>query len=107
MRKNWKEALIGRTTNNGPEEQFKDIELHRPLSLADSISRSVCTKCGNIFEINEEIVLGLLNTMKILGNSPEINVTKTTDFKGWYFETNYCNLCVAEKEVFIRVKKIT
>ncbi|MFA5131679.1 MAG: hypothetical protein WC467_04710 [Patescibacteria group bacterium] len=105
--KNWKASLIGRTTNNWPEgEQFKNIELHKPLSLTDSISRCVCAKCQNIFEINEEIVLGLLNTMKILGNSPEINVTKTTDFKDWYFETNYCSLCTPEKDVFIKIKKL-
>jgi len=100
-----KKALIGETVKAN-EAKFKSIlaeELKKPLTLDGSYCRCVCRKCQNIFEINEEISLGLIETMGILGSLPEIPANRMNDL-GLYFEIGYCNLCEPEKEVHVAVK---
>lgn len=82
-------------------------ELRKPFADPKSICRCVCEKCRNIFEIDEEICSGFLNTMKLMGNSPEIILNKSADFNKWFFEINYCQLCGREKEVRVTIKYLT
>jgi hypothetical protein len=105
--KNWKADLVGQTRKNTPEEfeLIKNRELNKPLTWEAGVCRCVCLKCQDISEINKEFALGLLETMKIMGNFPEIPLVNLSDLKKWYFEISYCDLC-SPGEVLIKIKPI-
>jgi hypothetical protein len=105
---NWKDGLVGSIKLASPTEfeEIKKNELKKPFSSPDSICRCVCTKCQDIFEANEELVLGLYRTMDLLGNLPEISVQNLKGSHDFYFELNYCHLEEKEEEVIIQLKKI-
>lgn len=101
--KNWKEDLVDRINY---DQSIIQSELDKPLTNSASVCRCLCRQCNNIFEVNEEMATGFLNTMKLLASSPEINLQKKTDFNKWYFEVNYCNLCQREKDVSIKIQQL-
>jgi len=92
---NWKNRLIGQIEKMEMSEfeKFKTEVLNKPLEWEEGVCRCVCLQCRNIEEINYEFVSGLLNTMHLLGNFPETPLEKLSDFKQWYFEVGYCDLC--------------
>jgi len=102
--KNWKEDLVGRINY---DESLIQNELSKALVGPTSVCRCLCRQCNNIFEVNEEMATGFLNTMKLLASSPEIILQKKTDFNKWYFEVNYCHLCQREKDVSIKIQQLT
>lgn len=103
----FKKSLVGAVSMPGHAEfeDIKKIETSKPLSSSESICSCVCTQCQNIFEVNEEFVIGLYRTMDILGSAPEISVQNLKNSKK-YFEVNYCNLCKKQDEVKIQLKDI-
>ncbi len=106
---NWKAQLLGQTRITDEEEFkiFKKEMLTRSFELEKSVSRCVCTQCKNIFEIDDEVLSGLLNTMSLMGNSPEISITKKTDFRKYYFQISYCYHCEPVIDFRIEIKLIS
>lgn len=82
--------------------------LNQPLLWKSAVSRSFCLQCQNLGEINLEYAHGLLQTMKILGNHPEIPLATPQDFRGYYFTTSYCESCNKNHTtVSVEFKEIT
>jgi hypothetical protein len=92
-----KKSLIGNVkkciadTNfnlDSPEVQAK---LAKPLKWEGAVTRMVCTKCGEISEINQTVVIRLFRFMNLLSAKPEIVFNES--LKNWHFEINYCHSC--------------
>ncbi len=105
---NWKAQLLGQTriAEESEKEITKLIELTKPFTLEKNVSRCVCTQCQNIFEIDDEVLSGLLNTMSLMGNSPEISITKKMDFRKYYFNVSSCFLCKRSADLKVEIKLI-
>lgn len=83
IRKKLKKSFKLKTT----EKKFE------PFKWPWAVSRFHCTRCGEIREIDVETVKQLLKTMATLGNFPEVAVSKSGDWKKFYFEFPYCDCC--------------
>ena len=88
----------------------RDLLLRSEFVQRNSVSRTVCQKCGHIQEIDLVVVNGLLKTMELLGKRPEIFFQKDEELREFYFEVGYCRRCQEWEEeknpLFIKLVNI-
>lgn len=106
-KKNWKEHLIGEVKFPIADGliQIDKKQLIKPLEWPKAVCRCVCKKCGQVAEIDLTYVKGLLKTMAILGNLPNILLEEKEHFQNYYFEIGYCEYCGRE-ELSVELKEI-
>lgn len=104
--KSWKEHLIGTVKlpiKNGVFAIDKN-ELKKPLEWERAVCRCLCKKCGQVAEIDLKYAKGLLKTMKLLENLPNVPLEKKEHFQNYYFEIGYCQC--GRGELSVKLKEI-
>lgn len=96
-------TLFPETKKISPDDLKKILQ--KPLEWEDAVCRCFCNQCQTLGEINISYAHGLIQTMTLLCNQPEIELQSKNDFKGYYFEISCCEICKKkESEISIKLK---
>jgi len=101
----WRDSLIGAGPSVNLLTEKLMLQLKKPLVFETSVCKSFCKKCKAIAEVNLKQANGFLNTMELLEIVPETYLRRPEDFRGYYFEIGYCELCKPGK-VSVELKRL-